>query len=43
MSLFKEPQIEQMKTDFSSCPQTIRISKLKTATMGKNSMEGFSV
>ena len=35
MSLFKEPQIEQMKTDFSSCPQTIRISKLKTATMGK--------
>ena len=35
MILFKEPQIEQMKTDFSAYSQTIRVSKLKTATMGK--------
>ena len=31
----KEPQIQQMKTDFSAYSQTIRVSKLKTATMGK--------
>ena len=35
MILFKEPLIEQMKTDFSAYSQTIRVSKLKTATMGK--------
>ena len=35
MILFKEPQTEQMKTDFSAYSQTIRASKLKTATMGK--------
>ena len=35
MILFNEPQIEQMKTDFSAYSQTIHVSKLKTATMGK--------
>ena len=35
MILYKEPQIEQMKKDFSAYSQTIRVSKLKTATMGK--------
>ena len=35
MILFEEPQIEQMKIDFSAYSQTIRVSKLKTATMGK--------
>ncbi len=32
MILYKEPQIEQMKKDFSAYSQTIRVS-----------MEGFSV
>ena len=31
----KEPQIEQKKTVFQAYSQTIRVSKLKTATMGK--------
>ena len=35
MILFEEPQIEQLKKDFSAYSQTIRVSKLKTATMGK--------
>ena len=35
MILFEEPQIEQMKIDFSAYSQTIRVFKLKTATMGK--------
>ena len=35
MILFKEPQIEQMKTVFSAYSQTIHVSKQKTATMGK--------
>ena len=35
MILFKEPQIEQTKTVFSAYSQTIRVSKLKTATKGK--------
>ena len=33
--LFKEPQIKKMKIDFSAYSQTIRVFKLKTATMGK--------
>ena len=35
MILFKVPHTERMKTDFSAYSQTIRVSKLKTATMGK--------